>query len=81
MKREDFSCILAVLALVIAAICGGVWLCGASNPHTPAGYVGYVTARFGVWQNHLSRHPAWPHVLWAGLAGGLRKREYHAVHL
>lgn len=42
MKREDF-CILAVLALVIAAICGGVWLCGASNPHTPAGYVGYVT--------------------------------------
>ena len=32
-----------VLALMVAAIFGGVWLAGASNPNTPAGYVGYVT--------------------------------------
>lgn len=34
-----FCCALVVCLLVLW---GGIWYCGSANPHTPAGYVGYV---------------------------------------
>jgi len=34
---------LAVLAFVVSLAAAAVWLIGARNPYTPAGYVGYLT--------------------------------------
>ena len=39
--------ILSVAVLVLVFLTGFVWLTGSGNPHTPAGYVGYVTQ--GAW--------------------------------
>ena len=34
---------LAALAFVVSLAAAAVWLIGARNPYTPAGYVGYLT--------------------------------------
>jgi hypothetical protein len=51
---------LAALAFVVSLAAAAVWLIGARNPYTPAGYVGYLTkgAVFGKARFHgIQRGP------------------------
>lgn len=45
MRRVvDGAVVVGIVAVLVVAfaICVIVWYCGSNNPHTPAGYVGYV---------------------------------------
>lgn len=43
MDRNKVGLVAGVAVLVLVFLSGVVWLLGSSNPHTPAGYVGYLT--------------------------------------
>lgn len=43
MNRSRVGLVTGIVATGMAVLSGVVWLSGSSNPHTPAGYVGYLT--------------------------------------